>query len=188
VQIYSKSTTKLSYIRELPAMQRLKSILQFKTKTMKIQCTDKKTFELTDSSEKLGQLTYDGLFSFKANASVGNDNYEIKPEGVFSTTISVTKKNGTEVASMKMNWKGHIIISFQNGQLFILKATGTFLNKYVIEDKDQQKLMLLNPDFNWAKFNYNYSISYDNKPQDILLVLLATYAANYFIAAMSAAM
>ena len=125
---------------------------------MEIQCTDKRTFELTDGSEKLGQITYDSLFSFKANAIVGSDNYKITPEGIFSATISVTK-NGTEVANLKMNWKGHIIISFQNGQEFILKATGTFLNKYVLEDRDQQKLMLLNPDFNWAKFSYNYSIS-----------------------------
>ena len=153
---------------------------------MKIQCIDKKTFELTDSSEKSGYVTYDSLFSFKANAIVGNDNYKITPTGVFSTTISVTK-NGTEVASMEMNWKGNIIIAFQNGEKFILKATGAFLNKYVLEDKDQQKLMLLNADFNWAKFSYNYSISYDNKPQDILLVLLVAYAANYYIAVMSSA-
>ena len=154
---------------------------------MKIQCTDKKTFELTDSSEKLGHITYDGLFSFKASAIVGNDNYKIAPIRILSTTISVTK-NGAEVASLQMNWRGHIIISFQNGQEFILKATGTFLNKYVVEDKDQQKLMILNPDFNWAKFSYNYSISYDNKPQHTLLVLLAAYSANYCIAAMSAAL
>jgi hypothetical protein len=77
----------------------------------------------------------------------------------------------------KKNWKGHIIISFQKGQEFILKATGTFLTKYVLEDQDRQKVMLLNPDFNWAKFSYNYSISYAKKPQDILLVLLATYSA-----------
>jgi hypothetical protein len=68
---------------------------------------------------------------------------------------------------------------------FILKATGTFLTKYVLEDQDQQKVMLLNPDFNWAKFSYNYSISYAKKPQDILLVLQATYSAKYFIDAMS---
>jgi len=151
---------------------------------MEIKCTNNKTFELTDNSEKLGSLAYDSLFSFKANAIVGNDNFKITPKGIFSTTISVSN-NGTEVASMQMNWKGNIIISFQTGQEFILKATGTFLNKYVLEDKDGQRLMLLNPDFNWAKFSYNYSISYDNKPQDILLVLLATYAANYYIAAMS---
>ena len=154
---------------------------------MEIQCTGNKTFELTDNSVKLGYITYDGLFSSKANAAVGNDNYRIAPIGILSATISVTK-NGTEVANMKMNWKGHIIISFQNGQEFILKATGTFLSKYVLEDKDQRKLMLLSPDFNWAKFSNNYSISYDNKPQDILLVLLAAYSVNYCIAAMSAVM
>ncbi len=157
---------------------------------MKIQYTDKKTFDLTDGSKKLGHLTYESLFSFKANAMVGdanyvgNDTYQITPIGVFNATIAVTK-DGKEVASMQMNWKGHIIISFQNGQAFIFKATGAFLNKYVLEDQDQQQLMLLNPDFNWAKFSYNYSISYDHKPQDILLVLLATYAANYYVAATS---
>jgi hypothetical protein len=46
---------------------------------MKIQCTDKKTFELTDGSEKLGRITYEGLFSYKASAIVGNDNYKIRP-------------------------------------------------------------------------------------------------------------
>ena len=152
---------------------------------MKIQCIDRKTFELTDSSKKLGHIIYDSLFSSKANAIVGNDTYKITPIGIFNTTISVTK-NDKEVASLKKkNWKGHIIISFQKGQEFILKATGTFLTKYVLEDQDQQKVMLLNPDFNWAKFSFNYSISYAKKPQDILLVLLATYAANYCIAAMS---
>ncbi len=154
---------------------------------MKIQCTDNKTFELIDGSEKLGQLNYDSLFSYKAHIVVGNDEYKITPTGFFSTTTSVSI-NGVEVANMQMNWKGHIIISFQNGQEYILKATGTFLNKYVIEDKDQQKILLLDPDFNWSKFSYNYNITYDNKPQDILLILLATYSANYYMAAMSGSM
>ncbi len=154
---------------------------------MKIQCTDKKTFELTDCSEKLGHITYDGLFSYSANAIIGNDNYKITPKGIFSSTISVTKDE-IEVANLQMNWKGHIIISFPNRKNFILKTTGTFQSKYVLEDENQQKLMLLNPDFNWSKFSYNYEISYDNKPQDTLLVLLTTYAANYYIAAMSGQM
>ena len=153
---------------------------------MKIQCTDSKTFELTDSSKKLGHLLYEGLLSFKAQAVAGNDFYKIIPKGIFSTTIYVTK-NGIEVANLKMNWKGNIIISFKKGQEFILKASGIFLNKYVLEDKNQQKIMLLNPDFDWSKFNYNYTISYDTTPQDIVLVLLATYAANYYVAAMSTA-
>ena len=148
---------------------------------MRIQCTDKKTFELTDSSEKLGYITYDGFFSFKANAHAGNDNYEITPVGIFDTTISVTKY-GMEVAHIKISWKGHIIISFQSGQEFRLRAAGTFLNKYLLEDQDQQQVLLLDPDFDWSKFSYNYDISYNNKPEDVLLVLLATYSANYYAA------
>jgi hypothetical protein len=67
---------------------------------MKIQCIDRKTFELTDSSKKLGHITYDSLFSSKANAIVGNDTYKITPIGIFNKTISVTK-NDKEVASLK---------------------------------------------------------------------------------------
>jgi len=151
---------------------------------MKIECVNNKTFELTDGSEKPGRLTYENLFSYKAKAVVSEDNYEITPKGIFSTKISVTK-NGSEVASMQMNWKGNITISLQTGQEFILKATGTFLSKYVLEDKDQQKLMLLDPDFNWSKFRYSYTVSSDNKSQNVLLVLLTVYAANYAMAAMS---
>ena len=154
---------------------------------MNIQCTDNKTFELTDGSDKLGQLAYERLFSYKADAQAGDDHYEIIPKGIFGTTVYVTKQ-GKEVATMQMNWKGNITISFSSGREVVLKATGTFLNKYVLEDKDQQKLMLFNPDFDWRKFRYNYIVSYDHKPKDILLVLLATYAANYYIAAMSGEM
>lgn len=154
---------------------------------MNIQCTDKKTFELSDGSQKLGQLTYDGIFSLKARATVGEEHYQIIPKGIFNTTISVIQKD-MEVARLQMNWKGHITFSFPKGEEFILKTTGTFRNKYVLEDQHQQKLMLLDPDFNWAKFSYNYSITYDHKPQNALLVLLAAYAANYYMAAVSGTM
>lgn len=151
---------------------------------MEIKCTSSKTFELTEGSEKLGQVTYDSMISFKACATIGNDHYQLTPAGIFSTLISVTLHD-MELASLKMNFKGHVIISFQNGQDFILKPTGPLMTKYALEDKNQQKLMLLHPDVNWAKLGYNYSISYDHQPQDLLLVLLATYAANYYIASMS---
>lgn len=154
---------------------------------MKILCTDTKTFQLIDDSEKLGQINYDSLFSYNADIVIGGDEYQIAPKGFFSTTNVVTK-NDTEVANMQMNWKGHIILSFKNGQEYILKPTGTFLNKYVVEDKYQQKIMLFKPEFSWSKFTYNYNISYDNKPKDILLVLLATYSANYYLSMMAGTM
>ena len=84
-----------------------------------------------------------------------------------------------------MNWKGQIVITFQDGQEFVFKAKDVFHNKYVIENKEEEELIRFDPKFNWGKFNYNYEISYDKKPQDILFVLLGVYAANYYIAAIA---
>lgn len=154
---------------------------------MKIDCTDTKTFVLIDESKKLGYVTYDGLFSQKANALIGSESYTITPKGFFSTIIVVTKHD-TEVARLTMNWKGHVMISLQDGQTFTQKTTGAFLSKYALEDAQHQQLFVLHPHFNWKKFSYNYTVSYDNAPTNILLILLATYAANYSIAAMSASM
>ena len=149
--------------------------------------TDRKTFQLIDNGQQLGQLIYENLFLLKAEIKLTNGElYEIKTVGIFGTSITVTK-NGTEIANLKMNWRGQIVFTFQNGQEFVLKAKGTFYNKYIIENKDEEKLIQFDPKFNWSKFDYNYDITYDKKPQDILFVLLGVYASNYFIAVMSGA-
>ena len=154
---------------------------------MESKSTDKKTFQLTENEQHLGELVYENLFFLRAEIKLANSElYEVKPVGIFSTSIIVTK-NGTEIANLKMNWRGQIVFSFQDGQEFVLKAKGMFHNKYIIENKDEERLIQFDPKFNWSKFNYNYDITYDKKPQDILLVLLGVYASNYFIASMSGA-
>jgi len=156
---------------------------------MEAKSTDKRTLQLTENGQQLGELIYENLFSLKTEIKLTNsDLYEVKPVGIFGTSITVTK-NGTEIANLKMNWRGQIVFSFQDGQEFVLKAKGMFFhNKYIIENKDEEKLLQFDPKFNWSKFDYNYDITYDKKPQDILLVLLGVYASNYFIASMSGAM
>ena len=155
---------------------------------MEAKSIDRKTLQLTENGHPLGELIYENLFSFlKAEIKLTNaDLYEINPAGIFGTSITVTK-NGTEIANLKMNWRGQIVFSFQDGQEFVLKAEGIFHNKYILENKDQEKLIQFDPKFNWSKFDYNYDIVYDKKPQDILLVLLGVYASNYFIASVSGA-
>ena len=133
----------------------------------------------------MGELIYENIFSYKAEIKLTNPElYQIKPIGIFGTNIVVTK-NGAEIANLKMNWRGQIVFSFQDGQEFVFKAKGGFHNKYIVENKDEEKLIQFDPKFNWSKFNYNYDITYDKKPQDILFVLLGVYASNYFIASMS---
>ncbi len=152
---------------------------------MRIECTDNKTFRLSENDQFLGELAYKSIFSYKAEITLTNsDHYDIKSVGFFGTSIAVTK-NEMEIANLKMNWKGQIVMTFQDEQEFVFKAKGVFHNKYVIENKEEEELIRFDPAFNWGKFNYNYEISYDKKPQDILFVLLGVYAANYYIAAVA---
>ena len=152
---------------------------------MEAQLTNKKTVQLTEDGHELGELIYENLLHLRADIKLVNSElYEVKPVGIFGTSI-IVKKNGIEVANLKLNWRGQIVFSFQDGQEFVLKAKGVFHNKYILENKDEEKLVQFDPKFNWSKFDYNFSITYEKKPEDILLIFLGVYAANYFIASMS---
>ncbi|MEZ0611600.1 hypothetical protein ACAW74_24020 [Fibrella sp. WM1] len=152
---------------------------------MKATSTDRKTVQVTENGELIGQLIYDNLFSLAVNIRMANSEvYTVKPVGFFGTTITVTKA-GVDVATLKMNWHGQIIFAFQDGEEFALKAKGLFYNKFVIENKDEEQVLQLDPKFNWSKFDYSYDIAYEGKPQNRLLVMLGVYASNYLIATMS---
>lgn len=158
---------------------------------MEAKSTDKKTFQLTENGQQLGQLVYENLFFLNAEIKLASlDVYEIKPVGFFQTSINVTK-NGIEIAKLVMNWRGEIVISYQDGQEFVLKLNKFFYGKYIIENKNKEKIIQLDPRFNWREFQYNFDIAYnitdENKSKDTLLLLLGVYAANYFIACMSGA-
>jgi hypothetical protein len=156
-----------------------------KKTVMEAKSTNKKTFQLTENGQQAGELIYENLFRMKAQIKLANSElYDVNPVSIFGTSITITK-NGTEVANLKMNWSGQIVSCFQDGREFVLRGTGPFHSKYVLEDKNEEKLIQFDPDFNWRIFNYNYNITYEKPPQDILLVLLGVYASNYFIASMS---
>ena len=155
---------------------------------MEARSTDKKTLQFLDNGKELGQLVYENVFSLKAKIQLANEElYCLNPVGFWGTSIVVTK-NEMEIANLKMNWRGQIVFSFQDGQEFMLKAKGVFYNKYLLQNKNEEALILFTPKFNWSKFDYNYDITFEQDPQDMLLVLLGVYAANYFIASMSGAM
>jgi hypothetical protein len=157
---------------------------------MEINSLDKKSFQLTENGEQLGELIYENMLYFKAKIKLQNlELYELAPVGFFGTSIAVTK-NGVKVASLVMNWSGQIIITFQDGEDYVIQLNGLFNNKFILENKYQEKLIQLEPKFNWREFHYNFNITYainTNKPQDYLLLLLSVYAANYFIATISGA-
>lgn len=147
---------------------------------------DKKTFQLTDDKEQLGELIYKNLSFLKASIKLENsDVYDIEPVGFFNTSIIVSK-NGIEIANLKMNWSGQIVLTFKDKQEYLFKVKGLFSNTFTIENKNSELLIQFHPRFSWSKFNYSYDIAYEKK-QDTLFVLLGVYASNYFIASMSGA-
>ena len=112
---------------------------------MEAKSIDKRTFQLTENEKLLGELIYENIFFSKAEIILVNSEiYQIKPVGIFRTNTIVTK-NGVEIAKLKMNWRGQILIALQDGKEFVLKGKGLFHNKYVIENKDKEKLIQLNP-------------------------------------------
>ena len=152
---------------------------------MKAECTNQQTFQLSENNQTLGSLHYKTIFSSDAEVVLpNNERYEIKPNGFFGTSVIITK-NSTAIAELRMNMKGQIVISFTNGEEYIFKNTSFLNNKFVIENKNTEKLIQYDPNLNWSKLNYNYNISHNLKTQEPLFILIGVYAANYYIAAMS---
>ena len=154
---------------------------------MNVNQIDIRTFQLISNEKSIGKLIYKGLFSNTAEIIIPNSgSYEIKPLGFFKTSISVIQ-NSTEIASLKMNWKGQIVISFKDDQDYIFKVKGILRSKYFIEDEAQKTLLNYNPKLDLNNFRYNYDISFDIRQENILLILIGIYAANYNIAVASGA-
>lgn len=158
---------------------------------MNVYSNDRKTFLLSDNDQILGELNYETPFYLKAEIKIPNtETYKLAPVGFFGTSVAVTK-DGNKIASLSMSWNGKIIITFQDEREYALKLSGLFQSQMILENKNQDKVIQFEPKFNWRDFYCKYDIDYDitntNEPNDNLLLLLAVYAANYFIATISGA-
>ncbi|MCX2679010.1 hypothetical protein OOZ15_03570 [Galbibacter sp. EGI 63066] len=151
---------------------------------MKIECTDKKTFQLITEGQTKGKLIYKKLFSINAEIELPESElYEIKSSGFFDTDIIVSK-NELKIALLKLNLKGQIVLSFTNGNEYIVttKGVGVFRNRYVVENREKEELIQFDPHFNWSKLEYNYDVTFNKRESDLLLVMIGVFAANYHMA------
>jgi hypothetical protein len=153
---------------------------------MKITYTADKVFELTDGEGKFyGSLGYEGWSSTKAALTTQfAEFYDIIPKGFWSTYIAV-EKAGEEIAQMRVNWRGRIIIDFLHTEEevdFQFRSVGLWTVAYVVEDRFKNTLLTLTPDFNWGKLNYDYIVEINEPTADKVnetMILLAVYCANY---------
>lgn len=125
---------------------------------MNAHSVDRKTFQLTDNNRLSGELIYEQVFDLKAQIKLpGTEVYHLAPEGFFGTNIVITQA-GNKAGSLAMNWKGQIIITFQDGREYALKLNGLFHNQYILENNKQEGVITLEPKFNWRQFHYNFHI------------------------------
>lgn len=92
--------------------------------------------------------------------------------------------------TFKMNWSGEILIKSKvDAKAFVLKNKSLFKNAFVLHDKHEQELLVVQPDFKWSKLNHDYHLTTTEAlgPPDAkaLLLLVAVHCANYYMTMVS---
>ena len=153
-----------------------------------------KEFQLHDPEGRfLGKLSYEKWASLNASATTQYaEFFDFKAKGFWQQNISV-ERDGTEIAALKMNWKGNIIIDIKgNGveQDYVLKSVGILENHFSLQDRFSNVIMTLHPFFKWKSAHYEYDIKINPDFQnqtDETFILIALYCANYIMMMQGAA-
>jgi hypothetical protein len=155
---------------------------------MKISYINKE-FQLTDIDGRfLGKLAYEKWASKKASATTQYaEFFDFKAVGFWQQHISV-ERDGTEIATLKLNWKGHIIIDIKGNDVeqdYLVKSDGLWQNYFTLQDRFSNDVLALKPHYAWKTGNYDYTVEINPDFQnqvDEKLILIATYCANYIMA------
>jgi hypothetical protein len=135
----------------------------------------------------LGNLKFESWHSYKASLTTQfAEFYDIKTKGFWGTTV-VVMRNDNEFAELKMNWKGNIIIDLTEngvGVDYIVKTNSIWQSQYVLQNRQEQDLLLLIPEYKWSSGHYNFKVEVNPDFQNDVnetLILLAAYSTIYII-------
>ncbi|MGN6476060.1 MAG: hypothetical protein ACTHKV_02455 [Flavipsychrobacter sp.] len=137
-------------------------------------------FELyDDNGDSIGRIDYDGWFSVNVTLQYRGMEYQVAPSNVWHTAILVTQGD-REVAEIRQNWAGHLVLHLADGNTYLYKH-GFFDTRMTLYNADEQVLVVVQPDFKWSKFSFNYEMeANDNylEAKDGLLMLILIYCCN----------
>lgn len=151
-------------------------------------------FQLTDLDNRfLGKLVYEKWASYKASATTQYaEFFDFKSKGFWHQYIAV-ERDGAEIASLKMNWKGNIVIDIKGNDIeqdYIVKSVGIWQPYFTLQDHFGNDIIALRPHMKWTTGTCNYTIDINPDFQnqvDETLILMATYCANYILSMMQGA-
>ena len=140
-------------------------------------------FELfNEVMESLGKLDYTSWFGVSAEILLPDGEVcHIGKASLWKGTLQMTR-NEIILCTFKCNSKSNMEITMANGQILLMKRAGMFKSGYKLLDNEENILLILNKNFRFANFSFNYSVELSKQHtilSDSTLVLFAVYAAKY---------
>ena len=113
--------------------------------------------------------------------------FDFKAIGFWQQHISV-ERDGTEIATLKLNWKGNIIVDTKGNDVeqdYLVKSVGIWQTHFTLQDRFGNDVMAMHPHQNWKSGHCDYKVEINpdfQNQMDETLVLITTYCANYIMA------
>jgi hypothetical protein len=151
---------------------------------MKVFERESKTYDLmSEDGTFLGKLEYQGWFESKATITTQfGEFYDLETVGFWTSKVEVSI-GGELFAELKRNWMGHVIIDIIDTDThkdFIVKQKGFWRNRYVLQDRYENDIVTLLPNYEWfGKTHYSIEINPEFQSQaNETMILLAVYGAT----------
>ena len=146
---------------------------------MKITYSNAKEYVLTaDDDTFLGSLKYENWSYTKAEITTQfGEFFHIRPQGFWGTSIGISKGDA-EYATLKMNWKGNVVIDLLEngvGTDYLLKLNSMWKSQYALVNRQEKEILILVPDYKWKKGHYDFKIDVNPDFADSVDEALATY-------------
>jgi hypothetical protein len=151
---------------------------------MKVFERESKTYDLvSEDSTFLGKLEYQGWLESKASITTQfGEFYDLVTVGFWTSKVEV-RIGGDLFAELKRNWMGHVIIDIMGNDIekdFIVKQKGFWRNRYVLQDRFENDIITLLPNYEWfGKTHYDIEINPEFQAEaNETMILLAVYGAT----------
>jgi hypothetical protein len=151
---------------------------------MKVFERESKTYNLVSTDGTfLGKLEYQGWLESKASITTQfGEFYDLVTVGFWTSKVEV-RIGGDLFAELKRNWMGHVIIDIMGNDIekdFIVKQKGFWRNRYVLQDRFENAIITLLPNYEWfGKTHYDIEINPEFQAQaNETMILLTVYGAT----------
>jgi hypothetical protein len=150
---------------------------------MKVIERESKNYDLmAEDGTFLGTLEFQGWFESKASITTQfGEFYDLVTVGFWTSKVEV-RIGGDLFAELKRNWMGQVIIDIMGNDIekdFIVKPKGFWRNRYVLQDRFENDIITLLPNYEWfGKTHYSIEINPEFQSQaNETMILLAIYGA-----------